>query len=239
MLKTLRRIRRKLLSEGSFKKYLLYAGGEIFLIVIGILLALQLNNWNISRQHAEEEKKLLEELMQSIAEDSMQLEELITDHKRTRRSIAIIVDEFQSKRVFHDSIGLHLGMMVGFTTFRPNVGAYESLKSRGINIISNDSIRLGISNLFERSYEDVQFDQTWYIENFHSYLKPKILEHFADYNLFNTSIPVDFQTLKEDKELLRNLNLMLDMHDFSLGILTFTLEDVKSILRQIEHELKK
>jgi hypothetical protein len=47
MLKFFRRIRRKLLDEGSLRKYLVYAIGEITLVVIGILIALQINNWNI------------------------------------------------------------------------------------------------------------------------------------------------------------------------------------------------
>ena len=46
MLKFFRRIRRKLIDEGNLKKYLIYAIGEILLVVIGILIALQINNWN-------------------------------------------------------------------------------------------------------------------------------------------------------------------------------------------------
>ncbi len=50
MLKFFRRIRRTLLSENKFSKYILYAIGEIILVVIGILLALQINNWNERRK---------------------------------------------------------------------------------------------------------------------------------------------------------------------------------------------
>ena len=52
MLKFFRRIRRKLLEEASLKKYILYAVGEIFLVVIGILIALQINNWNEKLKNA-------------------------------------------------------------------------------------------------------------------------------------------------------------------------------------------
>ena len=50
MLPVFRKIRRSLIVGGPVKKYLLYAVGEIFLVVIGILIALQINNWNQSRQ---------------------------------------------------------------------------------------------------------------------------------------------------------------------------------------------
>ncbi len=50
MLKFFRRIRRKLLDQGNVKKYLIYAFGEIILVVVGILIALQVNNWNEARK---------------------------------------------------------------------------------------------------------------------------------------------------------------------------------------------
>lgn len=51
MIKRFRRIRRKLISSGQLSKYLAYAIGEILLVIIGILLALQVNNWNIARKN--------------------------------------------------------------------------------------------------------------------------------------------------------------------------------------------
>ena len=49
MIKVFRQIRRILLNEGNLKRYLFYALGEILLVVIGILIAVQLNNWNQKR----------------------------------------------------------------------------------------------------------------------------------------------------------------------------------------------
>ena len=51
MIKFFRRIRQRLLSENKFSKYLLYAIGEIVLVVIGILIALQINNWNEDKKN--------------------------------------------------------------------------------------------------------------------------------------------------------------------------------------------
>ncbi|MBC3759800.1 hypothetical protein H7U19_15410 [Hyunsoonleella sp. SJ7] len=62
MIKFFRKIRQKLLSENKFSKYLLYAIGEIVLVVIGILIALQINNTNERRLERFEEIKLLENL---------------------------------------------------------------------------------------------------------------------------------------------------------------------------------
>ena len=62
MLKFFRRIRRKLIGEGNLNRYLIYAIGEIFLVMVGILLALQVNNWNENRKLQKTEQAVLKGL---------------------------------------------------------------------------------------------------------------------------------------------------------------------------------
>ena len=73
MAKIFRQIRRVLLTENRFSKYLIYAGGEIVLVVIGILIALQINNWNESRKAQVAQKDLLVNLYENIWADSLSL----------------------------------------------------------------------------------------------------------------------------------------------------------------------
>ncbi len=70
MIKLFRKIRQNLLSEGKTGKYLKYAIGEIVLVVIGIVIALQLNNWNESRKNEEEFKAVLQQIFTIIDQDS-------------------------------------------------------------------------------------------------------------------------------------------------------------------------
>ena len=60
MIQFFRRIRQKLLANNQMKKYVLYAIGEIALVMIGILLALQVNTWNQDRQLQQEEREILQ-----------------------------------------------------------------------------------------------------------------------------------------------------------------------------------
>lgn len=62
MLKFFRRIRQKLIFEGNLKKYLIYAAGEVLLVMIGILLALQVNKWKEQRKAKKQEFLLLKQL---------------------------------------------------------------------------------------------------------------------------------------------------------------------------------
>ena len=68
MIKFFRKIRQKLLSENKFSKYLIYAIGEIFLVVIGILIALQVNNWNENKKTEKLGKELFKELYDEYSE---------------------------------------------------------------------------------------------------------------------------------------------------------------------------
>jgi len=81
MIKFFRKIRQKTLTENKLSKYLIYAVGEIILVVIGILIALQVNNWNENRKKINNELELLTSLEQEILENIEQLEELNTNNK--------------------------------------------------------------------------------------------------------------------------------------------------------------
>ena len=71
MIKLFRKIRQNLLSEGKTSKYLKYALGEIVLVVIGILIALQINNWSENRKETRKEIKLAEQLLTDARADSI------------------------------------------------------------------------------------------------------------------------------------------------------------------------
>lgn len=66
MLTFLRKIRKSLVESGSTRKYILYALGEIGLVVVGILIALQINNWNVERLNSIEEKRILLSVAQKV-----------------------------------------------------------------------------------------------------------------------------------------------------------------------------
>lgn len=63
MIKFFRHIRQRMIKENRVSKYLLYAIGEIALVMIGILLALQVNTWNEGRKQTTHEQKVLKELL--------------------------------------------------------------------------------------------------------------------------------------------------------------------------------
>lgn len=128
MIKFFRKIRQTLLSEGKTGKYLKYAMGEIVLVVIGILIALSINNWNEEKKGKAELIQYLSSLKENIREDIKVLDSLTV-----RREIT--VDHCKKERLnflnktfnFHDT-RYALFSYVDFY-FQPNTSAYDALKS--------------------------------------------------------------------------------------------------------------
>ncbi|WP_350289269.1 DUF6090 family protein [uncultured Croceitalea sp.] len=81
MIKFFRKIRQRLLSENKFSKYLLYAIGEIVLVVIGILIALQINNWKEERKLKQQQKVVLKALYADFVANKELIQEGIEEHK--------------------------------------------------------------------------------------------------------------------------------------------------------------
>ena len=92
MLKLFRKIRQNLLNEGKTTKYFKYAFGEIILVVIGILIALQINNWNENRKTTIEETAILESLYENLILANQQSEVLITSEKALKQLLIRILD---------------------------------------------------------------------------------------------------------------------------------------------------
>ena len=90
MIKIFRRIRQKLLSENKFSKYLIYAIGEIILVVIGILIALQVNNRNVSRINNQKQNKTLNLIQKSLIKDTLYMSLLINRLGKVNKSISIL-----------------------------------------------------------------------------------------------------------------------------------------------------
>ena len=86
MIKFFRKIRQKLLSENKFSKYLIYAIVEIILVVIGILIALQINIWNSKRLENKEERNVLINLKKDFQQNQVSLESVISDNEKYLKS---------------------------------------------------------------------------------------------------------------------------------------------------------
>ncbi|WP_179345955.1 DUF6090 family protein [Winogradskyella ursingii] len=175
MIKFFRKIRQNSLSENKTRKYLKYAIGEIILVVIGILIALQINNWNQSIK----DKKSLNEYLVKIKTHTMEDLEQLELLSQGRRQIAelckkarnSILEKTESDNLFLFKIS---GSAFVDFYFKPNSGGYESLQNSAyygkINNTKLDSLMAKYYNLVdviaenEKSYNQYTVHQENYLD---------------------------------------------------------------------------
>ena len=148
MIKFFRRIRRKLIDEESTKKYLLYAIGEILLVMIGILLALQVNNWNETRKQLAQERQLLERLQTEMQTNQHLIQEELNNLRSVSQSTRMLLDAIGTnpKSYSRDSINLMMNGLSFTPKYSPNQGSLSSIISSGqITIISNESLNVKLT----------------------------------------------------------------------------------------------
>jgi len=153
MLKFFRNIRQNLLSEGKTGKYLKYAVGEIVLVVIGILLALQVNNWNEQRKERLLEVELRNGIAKNLQSNVVLLENKIKFMNFVNSSADIILNLKGEMKVYNDTLDKHIfsSMSLVANFYFPNQG-FEALKAQGVRIIEDETLRSEIVILFDETY---------------------------------------------------------------------------------------
>ncbi len=140
-------------SSSRVAMYLLYAIGEIILVAIGILIALQINNWNEQRKEDIKERKLLIDLVENLEFNVAALDSIAFNFASDDRSSNHIIALIENKLDYHDSLDFHFARAFNAKPLIPlSYVGYESLKNTGFDIIRNDAVKKAVINLFEVTY---------------------------------------------------------------------------------------
>lgn len=198
MIRFFRKIRQNHLLNRRFSKYILYAIGEIFLVVIGILLALQINNWNSDRIEKKSETQILVELKQGLVLDleiirQEQLEIEMAIHKIMR--LQELMED--PKKPYESGLDTLFGAVYGMRHLRLNTAFYEDLKSSGLSLIRDEQIRLQIVQLFENNYAEILGLST-NEQSVNEVNRPYYLSNFYDLDFWESATPNDHQQVWTD-----------------------------------------
>jgi len=194
-------IRQKLLSQNRITRYLLYAVGEILLVMIGILLAVQVNTWNEDRKRTTHEHKILKELLLNLQMDSL-------DHALNREwsyevgaSAGYVVDGLEARVAWQDSMVLHYGRLLLHGVATLNTSAYDNLKSIGFDLISNDSIRIALTRLYSLDITRMlKLEKEMLSDDQIHNIVPVVLKRVRINEPWWNSTPHDYEALMDDLE---------------------------------------
>ncbi len=210
MIKFFRKIRQKLLSQHKVTQYAAYALGEIFLVVIGILIALQVNTWNEDRVQRSREVKYLKNIRLDLEKDLASLDYQIANRKEKYAAIQKLLRQVDGKPVADlDELSRSVVTTLMSERFTPNNLTYKELASSGnLNLISNDSIKIQLLEL-EELYKTNEFIIEHETHDYEEYLSKPLFKHIRTGQLFpvyaGTATSVDMGVKEEDfNELLQN-----------------------------------
>src|SRR6056297_155228 len=147
MIKFFRKIRQKMLSENKFSKYLIYAIGEIVLVVIGILIALQINNWNESRKESATIKTYLKSMLVDLNNDSNRFDGMIENLDKQIKANSSI---FESKKYQVNSIDSIVFIVTSyFTDYKIVDQTFQKIKNSGLaNQLGSKELNDAINNYY-------------------------------------------------------------------------------------------
>lgn len=185
MLQFFKKIRQNLLTENKFTKYLIYALGEIVLVVIGILIALQINNWNELKKTKVREISQLKSIQEDIMLDEPDITFNLTYHKLFLNSEQQLLNYMlSSERVpqkaikYENALGISLLLIL-------HESAFNNLRNNNLNIISNQKLKKEISNHYDSFSKTILIFENDYPQ-FDNYLLKR--PYFLKYFQFNDKI---------------------------------------------------
>ncbi len=263
MIRLLRKIRHRLLEESSYGMYMLYAGGEVLLVVIGILLAFQIDNWNEDRKERQQETVILKQLHSEFTSNLDQLDHKIAAKEDIMNSVMQLfryIDDPQLRN--KDSIDYHLARTMPYSTFDPIV--YDLAGSGSLMLIRNNYLKQ-ILSLWGSEILDVKEDEFNWKDYRNQIYIPFLVEHYqlrtirtkatssnaldkyliegendsgyTDYDMGFTKHPEDFSALLNHPDFEDHMERALGINNFARSQALTLRKRMLEILEMLEKEI--
>jgi hypothetical protein len=225
MLSFFRRVRKALITQSKVRTYLLYAVGEIALVMIGILLALQVNNWNESLKQDVAEQEFIKGVKHDLSQDRDYIQMIIQSAESKFRLLDILEKEifflYENDRQQLDS--LVNAYFIAERTFYPISGSFESAVSGNeISKFKNKTFTSAVTKIYNSGYarlrdNALETDRRWF-SNSKKYSRIRRTERFPEMNSEQIKIFLDD---------LYSYNMMLEYY---INVLRDTIEMIDEVI---------
>ena len=246
MIKFFRNIRHSLINQNKMGKYLKYAIGEIILVMIGILLALQVNNWNTKRLLKSKEQVYLQQIRISLNDDLKRIKgvkEFNALKASKIDSTFAVLEQTSNPEIYVPAIINYMFVTAEFDVFKPNNIAFENMiTSENIDLITNMELRKNLSLYYQRDFVNTTQERIKeQTRQFVDYIIPKIgnRQVMKQLTKHDSHLPdISEVNLHSDTQVYANLLIMNLSIDGQNELLDTTAEDIKRLLDLIDNNLK-
>ena len=231
MLSIFRNLRKKNVSQ-----YLLYSVGEILLVMIGILLALQVNNWNEYKKERKLERSTLFELKESVDATILSFESDLSSSFKKLEFTSELIDHLENNMSMPDSFPQKHNFPVQHTTITVNRSGYDLLTNRGIDIIRNEDLRKAIVRFFAFDVPDILSKAEYWHDRTHRY--QEYYYTYVDTAPLNNDFLSSFERLKNDQTMIRWLKRSVSLRELQASNISWLLKNAKELQRLLGEELE-
>jgi hypothetical protein len=241
MIKFFRRIRQQLLAQNKTSKYFKYAIGEIVLVVIGILIALQINNWNENRKTKLVELELLKNIQSDLKESRHSIDLMVFNNSKQidiYKKLLYYAREDLPRNEILDTV---FGYIPTWNTPYLNYSAYETLKTKGVDLIQNNALKEKIVKIYDNEFARLIGDWDKWEWNINQTISmPFFTKHFRRDSLnYRKTVPNDYVSLMKNKEFLNIISVLLYTRNAGVDHGKRITLELDTLISAIEKEVKR
>ncbi len=218
-------------------------GFEFLSIFIAVISAFALNNWNENRKDANSENKILTEIANGLEKDLGDIKLNKYGHEAGLAACEYFRKGLAGQSVEHDSIMIHFFNLTRDFVSIQNIAGYETLKSKGLELVKNDSLRFEIISLYEYDYNTLrkleeEYAEMQFQESYFKEINKELAPNFRindDGNIIGINSPLEIENSERNKLLL----YLWKIQSNRIFILQFysEIEDkIKSVKEKIDNE---
>lgn len=219
--------------------FLRRAGRDLSLIVLGVLLALAADSWREGRQERRAEVVMLRAMHSALTADLSAFRDAVAAFERAEAANLFLQRHFAAGLPYADSLDAYFGVVYSTGVVAPpNMAPYEALKAQGLQLVSNEALRLQIIGVYEDIYSTLQRQNEWSVNVVFEILRPYYLTHFRDLKFAQSASPLNYDALAKDQYYRNILTYRADfVRRAMIDPFTAAIAEIESLLRALDQEV--
>jgi hypothetical protein len=217
-----------------------HAVGEVLLIVVGILIALAISDWNDRRLQRIQELALLEEIKSTMETDVAALETKLEEIKGAAEQLESLEELLNNPQPYEPDMDRLFGAAYGFRMANLSSASYETLKSEGLQSVTNRDLRAQIAHVFDHHYQLIEEWRDLEMDTTVTVLRPYYLQYFKNLRFHENATPIDYEFIVNDAYFQNLIHYRIANLEFNpMTSYPEAIADIRSAIRKIEEEIAR
>ena len=229
----------KELSSGRWRTYVFFALVEVLLVTVGILLAVQVDNWNEERRENREARELLADVRDDLLANLEEIEGSLDFNRAALRNYQTLKSYVDNNAPYSSDLDAVFGVLPYWDSPHLSFTAYDSLKARGWHIIQDTQLKQRVVNMYENRFALITKDwDRWEWDINQAVIMPFFAKHVrGDLNNRYTAKPNDFEALKQLPEFMNVIGVLSRTRDYGVELCEETAVELRELIKAIDQYL--